>query len=187
MLLTAPVHDFDGRFIGVVALELNMEPIYEFIQDTTGLGETGETLIGKKVDDGALFLNSLRHEKNAVLRRKAFFGKESAFPILEAVQGRNGSGLSIDYRDMEIIAAWRNIPALGWGLVAKIDVAEALSYVNELKKIGLLCYGYYHCFSIGSSIFVIYINNKSLEKTLRYSIKGYQWQSGTESRYKIKR
>lgn len=98
ILITAPASDFEGQFVGVIALELNMDPIYEFIQDTTGMGETGETLIGKKTEHGVLFLNSLRHDKYAALKRKALVGDESGFPILEAVQGRNGSGFSIDYR-----------------------------------------------------------------------------------------
>ncbi|MGR3317673.1 MAG: cache domain-containing protein [Candidatus Anammoxibacter sp.] len=104
-LITAPVLDFNGQFIGVVAFAVNMDHIYKFLQYTTGMGETGEILIGKKVEDGALFVNPLRHDKDAALKRKAIFGEKSSFPILEAVQGRNGSGLSIDYRGKEVVAA----------------------------------------------------------------------------------
>ena len=41
MLLTAPAHDFNRKFIGVIAFEIGMKPIYESMQGTTGLGETG--------------------------------------------------------------------------------------------------------------------------------------------------
>ncbi len=135
MLITAPINGLSSQFIGVVAFELNMGPIYKFIQDTTGLGTTGETLIGKKVEDGALFLNLLRHDKEAALNRKAYFGKKSGFPILEAVLGKQGSGLSTDYRGREIIAVWRHIPSFNWGLVAKIDLSEALAPLSKLKMI----------------------------------------------------
>lgn len=144
MLITAPVRGFDSQFIGVFAFELNMGPIYKFIQETTGLGETGETLIGEKVEEGALFLNSLRHDKGAALNRKSYSGKESGFPILEAVQGRFGSGLSTDYRGKEIIAVWRYIPSFDWGLVAKMDLAEALSPLDKLKMLVF----YIACFTI---------------------------------------
>ncbi len=138
MLITAPAHDFKGKFIGVIALEVNMVPIYEFIQDTTGLGETGETLIGLNKDNYALFLNPLRHDTEAALKRKAIFGRTDAFPIQEAVQGRNGSGLSIDYRGEKIIAAWQHIPSLNWGLVAKIDTSEAFAPVKHLRNITII-------------------------------------------------
>lgn len=48
MLVTAPAYDFEKRFIGVIAFELNMGPVYSFIQNTAGLGQTGETLIVQK-------------------------------------------------------------------------------------------------------------------------------------------
>lgn len=139
MLIMAPVTDFDGRFIGVISLEVNMLPIYEFIQETTGLGETGETLIGKRSGDEVLFLNILRHDKESALNRKVIFGKRDAYPIQEATQGRRGSGFSIDYRGKEVIAAWRHIPSVNWGLVVKIDVEEAFVLIAKLRKYTFLC------------------------------------------------
>ncbi len=135
MLITAPALDFDGKFIGVIAIELDMEPIYKFMQDTTGLGETGETLIAKSIKDGALFLNILRYDKDAALKRKAVFGRGDSLPILNAVRNKNGAGISIDYRGKDIIAAWRHIPLLDWGLVAKIDLQEVFVNVKNLKVI----------------------------------------------------
>jgi len=134
MLVTAPLHDLQGKFIGVIALEVDMDLIFQLIQDTTGLGDTGETLIVTKVDQAALFLNPLRHDKNAALKRRVPIGSENALPVQEAVLGLSGSGLSIDYRGEEVIAAWRYLPSLDWGLVAKIDIKEALALVSLLKK-----------------------------------------------------
>ncbi len=134
MLVTAPLIDLQGRFSGVIALEVDMAAIYQFIQDTTGLGQTGETLIATKVDGAVLFLNPLRHDEDASFKRKVAIGSHSAFPIQEAVLGRKGAGLSIDYRKEKIIAAWRYIPTLNWGLVAKIDEKEAFASVTQLKR-----------------------------------------------------
>lgn len=151
MLITTPITGFSGQFIGIVALEVNMLPVYEFIQDTTGLGETGETLIAKRIEDGALFLNSLRHDKDAALKRKVTFGEKDALPILEAVQGRTGSGVSIDYRGRKIVAAWRNIPSLKWGLVAKIDLAEAFVPVKKFKKVIFYIASFIICLSLAGT------------------------------------
>ncbi|MEK6764925.1 MAG: HAMP domain-containing protein, partial [Planctomycetota bacterium] len=138
MLLTAPAHDFNRKFIGVIAFEIGMKPIYESMQGTTGLGETGETLIGSNKKDYVLFLNPLRHDPEAALIRKVTFGENKAFPIQEAVQGRNSSGFSFDYREKEVIAAWRYIPSLNWGLVAKIDASEAFAPVDRLRIITII-------------------------------------------------
>lgn len=135
ILVAAPINTVNGKFIGVITFELELNLVYELIQDTTGLGETGETLIGKKEGDGALFLNPLRYDKDAGLSRKVIFGDESAFPIQAAVNGKIGAGTSIDYRGTEIIAAWSYVPFMKWGLVAKIDTAEAFSSVRDLRKI----------------------------------------------------
>ncbi len=163
MLITAPVYNFKGYFTGVIALELDMDYIFKYIQDTTGLGKTGETLIGKKITDGALFLNVLRHDKDSALKRKALFGVRSAFPMMEAVQGRNGADISIDYRGKDIIAAWRHIETFNWGLVAKIDVSEAYAPVNHLKITVLLTTSIF--FVIATVISLLYA--KSLTRPVK--------------------
>ncbi len=133
MLITAPIHDMDNTLVGVIALEIDMSQIYSFIQETKGLGETGETLIAKKVGQNVLFLNPLRHDRTTALVRKVNIGHYSSRPIQHAVQGHEGSGRSKDYRHEETISVWRYIPSLDWGLVAKIDTSEAFSAVQGLK------------------------------------------------------
>jgi len=153
MLITGPIYDFNENFIGAVAIETCMEPIYEFIQDTTGLGKTGETLIGKDIGNSAIFLNRLRHDAGAVLTRMAEYGENTAFPIQEAVKGRSGSGLSIDYRGKEIIAAWRYIPSMDWGLVAKIDTVEAFALANYLTRLLIITMTIFTLLSIIAALF----------------------------------
>ncbi len=133
MLLTAPAHDFKGKFIGIIAFEIDMNPIYHFIQDTTGLGQTGQTLIGKKIKKGVLFLNPLRHDPDAALKKTVIFGEEYAIPMQRAVVGQNGRGLAMGYRHRNVIAAWRYIPLMDWGLVEEMDATEAFSFINKSK------------------------------------------------------
>ncbi|MDT8375460.1 MAG: response regulator [Mariprofundaceae bacterium] len=135
ILITAPVHDLGGAFIGILAFEIDMQLIYRLIRDTTGLGETGETLIARNMGDHALFLNPLRHDPDATLNRKAVFEIPGAFPTQEAVRGRNGAGISTDYRGKEVIAVWRHIPSMQWGFVAKIDTAEAFASITALRNL----------------------------------------------------
>ncbi|HJW86714.1 MAG TPA: ATP-binding protein [Candidatus Brocadiaceae bacterium] len=133
MMITAPVHDSKGVSIGELAFEVDMEMVYKQIQDVAGLGETGETLIGKGIVDGAIFLHSLRHDPSAALKRKVMVGEGKGFPMLKAVQGECGSGFSIDYRGEKVAAAWRYIPSLDCGIVAKIDFSEAIEPMNDVR------------------------------------------------------
>jgi signal transduction histidine kinase len=138
MLVTAPALDSNGAFIGVIAFEVDMAPVYELVQDTTGLGDTGEVLLGKKKGNEVIYLNPLRHDPEAALKKSISIGGELGGPIQEAVQGRKGAGLLVDYRGKKVIAAWRHIPSLDWGMVAKIDADEAFADVINLRKLVLV-------------------------------------------------
>jgi len=163
LFLTAPIRNFDERFVGIAAFEIDMDSIYELILDTTGLGETGETFITKKAGNQAVFLNPLRHDPDAALKRKVVFGERQAIPVQEALKGNNGSGISVDYRGQEVIAAWRYIPSLDWGMVAKIDLAEAFEPVTTLRDFVLVLV----IAVIVLSIFAAFIVAKSLSDPIQ--------------------
>ena len=141
MLVVAPVSDFDGVFIGEIVFEVEMSPIYGLIQDATGLGNTGETLVGKKTGNEVLYLNPLRHDPQAALKRRIAMGERVGNPMQQAVQGRTGVGLSIDYRGSAVVSAWRYIPLLDWGVVAKIDAEEAFADIIKLRNLVMLVLG----------------------------------------------
>lgn len=148
--IAAPVFK-NGNLLGSIALQMNRDQIYSVVQDLTGLGTTGETVIGKKrashagltAEDGhitqkqgdhVIFLNPLRHDPEAAFKREVFLGEANGLPIQNAVQGIKGSGLSVDYRGKPVIAAWRYLPSFDWGMVVKIDTDEAFSSVAKLKN-----------------------------------------------------
>jgi PAS domain S-box-containing protein len=134
ILAAAPIYNTDKKLTANLVFEINMSPVYDLIQDLTGLGETGETLIAKKNNGEILFLNPLRHDSEAALKRTAQMGDDQAIPIQQALQGINGHGLSTDYRGENVVAVWRRIPMLGWGAVTKIDASEAFYAVNMLRN-----------------------------------------------------
>ena len=133
MIAIAPVRDLQGAFIGAVALEIDMAPIFKFIQDTTGLGTTGEALIARKEGNEILFLSPLEHDPNAALKKAVTLQEKIAVPAIKAAQGENGSGITYDYHGEEVLAAWRYIPFLRWGLVTKIDASEVFAPVRKLR------------------------------------------------------
>ncbi|HBC85538.1 MAG TPA: hypothetical protein DCZ94_01150 [Lentisphaeria bacterium] len=138
MLITGPVQDSNGKFIGVIAFEADLELIYKMILDKIGLGETGESLLVKKEGGNVVYLNPLRFDSDATFKKKIPIGAKLAIPAQEAAQGRNGAGITLDYRGEKVIAAWRNIPSMGWGLVAKIDSREAFADVSNLERLAVI-------------------------------------------------
>ncbi len=133
MYCVAPIKGLSGKFIGEVVIEIDMGPIYRFIQDNTGLGETGEALIAKKEGDAAVFLSPLRNNPEAALKKMITINDMVAYPAHMAARGENGSGITRDYRGTEVLAAWRYIPLLRWGLVTKINADEAFAPVAQLR------------------------------------------------------
>ncbi len=135
MFGAGPVKDLSGKFTGLIVVEIDMDPIYKFIQDATGLGKSGEALIAKREGDAALFYSPLRRLPGAALKKKVFFKDEAGLPAIQAVQGNSGSGVVRDYADHEVLAAWRYIPSLRWGVVTKIDTDEAFGPITQLRNI----------------------------------------------------
>ncbi len=131
----APVQDLQGIFVGEVVIEIDMEHIYAFIRDTTGLGKTGEALIAKKEGGKALYLSPIKYDPNAALKKTVDLREKIAVPAIKAVQGESGSGITYDYHGEEVLAAWRYIPFLRWGLVAKIDASEVFAPIRQLKAV----------------------------------------------------
>ncbi|MBF0484080.1 MAG: PAS domain-containing protein [Candidatus Omnitrophica bacterium] len=134
MLVTAPALDINNNVIGVIAFDVDLPSIYKVMQGATGLGKTGETLLGKKIGNQVLVLSSLKYASNAPLNKRVNIGDVNGFAIQQAVQGKNGVGEFLDYRGEKTIGAWRYIPSLDWGMVAKIDKTEAFGDIYNLKK-----------------------------------------------------
>jgi len=179
--ITAPVHNFDGKLVGVIALEVDMASIFKLVQNSTGMGQTGETLIARIEDDAALMLNPLRHDPDAALKRKVVFGQSQAMPIQEALKGNSGHGLSLDYRGKKVIAVWQPIPLLGWGIVAKIDVAEAFEPAITLRNFVFILLGATIILSILSAVIVA----KSIADPIQILQKGTEEISRGNLDYKV--
>lgn len=154
LFVAAPILS-EGEFIGVIALQIDNEDITGIVNDYTGLGMTGETVIATRVVDGAVFVMPARHDPEAAFRRKVHPGSQKGLPILKAVNGNKGSGLSVDYRGKQVLVVWRYLPITRWGVVVKVDTREAFAPVARLKKwsvvIGIMT-------MIGVTIVVLFVS-----------------------------
>lgn len=122
-----------GKVVGTVALQLNLDRLTAVTSDATGLGQSGETVLAQRDGDEALYVGPLSHISAAAFRHRVPM-KEVAQPMQEALAGGHGQGITRDYAGVEVIGAWRHLPALGWGMVVKMDTAEAFAPAYQLRK-----------------------------------------------------
>jgi methyl-accepting chemotaxis protein len=143
----APQHDAPTAFIAqsldyagttevVVALELSLEAINGFMSERSGMGKTGETyLVGPdKLMRSDSFLDPVNHSVNASFANPEL-GQVNSRAVQEALAGKSGSEIVIDYNGNSVLSAYAplNIAGLDWVLLAEIDEAEAFAAVFHLR------------------------------------------------------
>lgn len=138
MVIATPIYDQDRKLLGVLAARLNLERFFRLIGDHTGLGQTGETVVGKKIDSEIVFMAPTRHNAEAALKVKIPIDSDRAQGLQDAARGQSGSGVTRDYRDVATLSAWQYVPSLDWGLQVKIDYAEAIHTADEAQTTTLL-------------------------------------------------
>ncbi|MEW5988636.1 MAG: ATP-binding protein [Chloroflexota bacterium] len=122
-----------ANVVGVVLVTVNMaETIYPLIRAWPGMGETGETLLARAEGGSTLFLTDLRFDQDAALQLRLPADSPNAEPAHLSARGEEGIKQTLDYRGMPVLAAYRHIPGLNWGFVAKEDLDEALTPVTTL-------------------------------------------------------
>lgn len=134
-LLAAPIMSNEHRFLGVAVVLLDSGPMVGFLTSTTGLGESGEVLVGTRLGDTVRLLLPTRH------RPTTETALAEAPAMSEAIRGRTGFAQTRDYRNVEVLAAYRPVGYRDWGLVAKIDVREAYAPLARLNTFILILEG----------------------------------------------
>ena len=135
LLILRQVSSADGsKLLGLMVFSVDLESEFKSITEsilTEILGRTGEVVL---YDEQQRFLFTPRYplaDGNAVLP----LVDTDQTPLARlAVQGGEGHTLDRDYRNMPVFAAYRHIrisPELGWGMVVKIDEAEATEAIRR--------------------------------------------------------
>jgi diguanylate cyclase (GGDEF)-like protein len=118
--------DTQGQFAGYIVLEVDMNVVYGFIADNTGLGSTGETFLVKKMPDNEfLYISPLLYDAQAIFNKKT--------GPFKAVDEKISQ--SIDYRGQTVLAVWQDLPSLNWELITKIDKREVFSSISNIRTL----------------------------------------------------
>jgi signal transduction histidine kinase/DNA-binding response OmpR family regulator len=131
--IAAPVFR-NGVNIGVVALQVRNATIYGSVNDTTSLGNSGETVVGTLTEQAVVIINPLRNDPDGKFARSLPRGTGQAVVLQQAAEGVRGDGVTIDYRGVETVGAWRYIPSMRWGMLVKIDTSEAYAPVIRYRQ-----------------------------------------------------
>jgi PAS domain S-box-containing protein len=114
----------------VLNVSFRIDDIVAAIQDYTGLGVTGETVIGQKNDKGdVVSLFPLRFNTDAALDTKL-----NGLDLFRTVSQDQQGGNPVDYRSQPVMLSRQTINAADWAIATKIDAKEAFAPIVKLRN-----------------------------------------------------
>lgn len=130
--ISTPLLDANGGLQGVLVFQLPVGRLNEQMNQTAGLGETGETYL---VGNGNLMRSDSRFEtESTILQRRV-----ETEPVDAALAGQSGIMETQDYRGVDVLSAYAPVEFLGtrWAILAEQDMAEAMAPVADLRNLML--------------------------------------------------
>ncbi len=136
--IVAPVFDRDHSVVAVMLLEARLGPVVNLVAKHEGFGATSEAHIVQRTPAGdARFITPLRFSRGAAFTR--IVPKAKASTANRSLASPHGAvELGKDYRGERSVLAYETLPLTGWGLVVKVDAAEAFAPVAEVRSVIVL-------------------------------------------------
>ncbi len=142
----------DGEVIGVIALQLPIEPVNEIMHLRKGMGRTGLSFLAGKNGDAV----SLRSDIKLSGDETRTVGTQISAPcISDALAGKSGEAIFTDSNGRLMIVTYDpvRITGLNWACISQVDLEEAIVpresggeddfYARYIRK-----YGYYDLFLV---------------------------------------
>ncbi len=126
------IYDEVGDKHGVIAFQLSIDQINEMMRETTGLGESGESIL---VGADFLMRSDSRFETDTILKRKI-----DTKATRGALSGQSGQDIIQDYRGVSVLVNYNPLVVkdITWALISKIDEAEVFRSIVTLRNLMLL-------------------------------------------------
>jgi len=138
--LMESVARFDARYSeqdhpgGARAATLSQ--VSEALEQFAGIGETGELSLARLQDGKVIFLLSRRQtDATGETWPPVAMGSEAHRPMQHALNGRSGTMVTHNPQGRRVLTAYEPVKELGYGMVAKIDVAEIRHPFLEAAKV----------------------------------------------------
>lgn len=110
-----PLHDAGNNLMAFIVLRFDMATLMSAVRDYTGLGNSGETVLGVRNGDEIHILTPLRSAPGSGSFPSAPTKINRLIPLMNAVSGKSGIMESHDCRNIAVMAAYRPIARTGWG------------------------------------------------------------------------
>ncbi len=133
--VAAPVFSY-GRRLGVAAIQLPIDRVNDIMEERSGLGETGETIL---VGADKLMRSQSRFDDRA----SALETPVHSPAVDKALAGESGTVVETGYRGKEVLVSFGpiQVPGLDWAMVAQIDMDEitapAIVLRNRIILVGI--------------------------------------------------
>ncbi len=127
-----------GQPAGVLAVQIDIgltSQLRAIVEEQPGM-ESSEVLVGAR-RDGEIVLLMTPPGAKAGASEHAPRGEPHLVSLDKALKGESGHGLVGDPRDPgdEVLAAWRPIDRLRWGLVVDVDPDDAFAAIDQLRQV----------------------------------------------------
>ncbi len=124
-ILSAPAIGGSNRVVGVVFVLADQKPLRKLLHDRTGLGQTGEIMLGTRAGEKIDYLLSALPDVPLT----------QVPAMAAALDGQSGFESVRDYRGVQVLAAYRPVGYRDWAIVTKMDEAEAYEPINVLRRL----------------------------------------------------
>lgn len=163
-VISAPIHSREDphHIHGVLLVTNDISSLVEALRDPTGLGETGDTLLG--MSDGTQ-IRLLIPPRNSPT--DALVPPDSVPALKAATEGRESLVKGVDHRGVPVLAAGCPLGYGRWGLVVKMDTKEAYLPIQHVVRLEVLA----GVIVIGLGLIAAYILARSFTHPVRQLTK----------------
>lgn len=131
--MATPVWSPQGRWLGVLMVQLNQEWLAKVAQSGVGTTRTGEVVLAQLNGFGKLeVVAPLRFDREAAIRGR-LLDESHEVPANRAIRGEEGWGSGKDYRHERVLAGWVYVPSMQMALVVKQDESEVLASLHTMR------------------------------------------------------
>lgn len=119
----------DGKDLAMLFTAISATQINGILQDYSGLGDTGQTILAQKDTEGnSISIAPTRFDKEGALRTNL-----NSLPLFEATNQTYPK--LTDHRGHEVLAVTQNLPLANWALIVTLDKSEEFAPINALRNI----------------------------------------------------
>lgn len=134
--IAEPIYS-NGQLVAVVALQLSLDAINNFMQIRDGMGESGESyLVGNDMRMRSdSYLDPQGHSVKASFAGTIAANGVDTAATRAALQGTTATDIIIDYNGNPVLSAYTPVRVgdHNWALISEIDEAEAFAVIDELQ------------------------------------------------------